>query len=69
MATEDRRTRAEKMRRLLEAQLTSAPAVKRPPVVPTPRRTDAQAEPSTRDERVRAGLTALLVLLLGLATA
>lgn len=66
MATEDRRTRAEKIRRLLEAQLAAAKAdtTRIPPGTDT-----AAAEPPTMPERMQAGLTALLVLLLGLATA
>lgn len=70
MATEDRRTRAEKMRRLLEAQLAAASTAKPEPALPSkPRPGTLQAEPPTLSERVRAGLTVLLVLLLGLATA
>ena len=70
MATEDRRTRAEKMRRLLEAQLAAVPTAETDPAMtakPGPGR--LQAEPPTLNERVRAGLAVLLVLLLGLATA
>ena len=60
MALEDRRTRADKMRRLLEPKLAPAPAAK--PAAPAP---DVPA--ASPEERAGTGLLALMVLLLGLA--
>ena len=59
MAAEDRRTRADKMRRLLEPQLAPVPAAK--PAAP------ADVPAPSVEERAHTGLMVMLVLLLGLA--
>ena len=72
MATEDRRTRAEKMRRLLEAQLRPPPRRSKPDAGYRPKPAAGHAAGRSRptlNERARAGLLVLLVLLLGLAAA
>ena len=60
MASEDRRTRAEKMRRLLEPQMGQAPT-------PKPAKPAVEEPQPSAEERAQTGLLALMVLLFGLA--